>query len=369
MSNRSVARKAGDEKSGQRGRSPVVRKAVRHPTSKRRPVLTAAEPATAPEAPSAMTRPFDLLTDVMDQVRLEGTMYFRTVCNGAYGIRIERKARTPFYAIQEGEAEIRLLDRDEVHHASAGDLILLPNAAAHIIGSGAENQVLDLHDWMALHPMDAQGTVYALRGNGPITRVTGGFFDIDTLRIHPLMHALPPVIHLKGTDAAVQRWLAPTLEFIHAELDAGMQGAQTVLRRMADVLFIQAVRAYALQHGCAASWLRGLSDRRIGQALTLLHSRYAEPWTVDSLAREVGMSRTLLAVQFKDLVGESPISYLTRWRITRAANRLRSERVSLERVAESVGYTSDAVFSKAFRQITGIAPGRYRREQATVTAA
>jgi transcriptional regulator GlxA family with amidase domain len=145
-----------------------------------------------------------------------------------------------------------------------------------------------------------------------------------------------------------------------------MQGAQTVLRRMADVLFIQAVRAYALQHGCAASWLRGLSDRRIGQALTLLHSRYAEPWTVDSLAREVGMSRTLLAVQFKELVGESPISYLTRWRITRAANRLRSERVSLERVAESVGYTSDAVFSKAFRRITGIAPGRYRREQSTV---
>jgi AraC-like DNA-binding protein len=315
------------------------------------------------EATSTM-RSFDLLTDVMDQVRLEGTIYFRTVCNGAYGIRIAQRARTPFYAIQEGEGEIRLLGSGEVYHAVAGDLVLLPNAAPHVIGSGADVPVLDLEDWKALHPRDAQGTVYALRGNGPITRVTGGFFDIDTLRINPLMQALPPVIHLKGSDAAVQRWLAPTLEFIHAELDAGMQGAQTVLRRMADVLFIQAVRAYALQHGCAASWLRGLSDRRIGQALMLLHARYAEPWTLEALAHEVGMSRTLLAVQFKELVGESPISYLTRWRVMRAANRLRSERVSLDRVAESVGYTSDAVFSKAFRRITGVAPGRFRREQA-----
>ena len=98
------------------------------------------------------------------------------------------------------------------------------------------------------------------------------------------------------------------------------------MRRMADVLFIQAVRAYAAQNGCVAGWLRALSDRRIGQALMTLHARYAEPWTLESLAREVGMSRTLLAVQFKELVGESPISYLTRWRIMRAANRLRSER-------------------------------------------
>lgn len=324
---------------------------------------------TPPPDAAQARRPFDLLTDVMDQVHLEGTIYFRTVCNGAYGIRIARRARTPFYALQEGAAELRLLDSNEVFHVGAGDLVLLPNGAPHVIGSGGDAPVLDLHDWMALHPMDAQGTVYALRGNGPVNRVTGGFFDIDTLRVNPLMRALPPVIHLKASDAAVQRWLAPTLDFIHAEMDAGMQGAQTVLRRMADVLFIQAVRAYAAQNGCVAGWLRGLSDRRIGQALMTLHARYAEPWTLESLAREVGMSRTLLAVQFKELVGESPISYLTRWRVMRAANRLRNERVSLDRVAESVGYTSDAVFSKAFRRITGVAPGRFRREHVVAASA
>lgn len=133
-----------------------------------------------------------------------------------------------------------------------------------------------------------------------------------------------------------------------------------MLRRMADVLFIQAVPAYAAQHACATSWLRGLSDARVGKALALLHDRYAEPWTLDSLAREVGTSRTALAVRFKELVGEAPMAYLTRWRVTRAANRMRSERINLSRLAESVGYNSDAVFSKAFRRITGQSPGRYR---------
>jgi transcriptional regulator GlxA family with amidase domain len=98
----------------------------------------------------------------------------------------------------------------------------------------------------------------------------------------------------------------------------------------------------------------------VGKALALLDDRYAEPCTLDSLAREVGTSRTTLAVRFKELVGEAPMAHLTRWRVTRAANRMRSERINLSRLAESVGYNSDAVLSKAFWRITGQSPGRYR---------
>ena len=257
MSNRSTTTVARSKTQSKRPPRVAAKTSVRSarstPVAKR--TTKAEAPAPVPEQGVQPQRPFDLLTDVMDQVRLESTVYFRTVCNGAYGIRIAKRERTPFYAIQEGEAEIRL-DSGKIYHASAGDLLLLPNAAPHVIGSGTDVPVLDLQDWIALHPMDRTGTVLALRGNGPITRVTGGFFDIDALRINPLFGALPEVIHLKATDAGVQRWLTPTIDFIHAELDAGMQGAQTVLRRMADVLFIQAVRAYAAQHTCPASWLR-----------------------------------------------------------------------------------------------------------------
>jgi AraC-like DNA-binding protein len=308
------------------------------------------------------SRNFDVLTDVMDQVRLDGTVYFRTVCNGAYAIEIARPGRTPFYAVQEGGCERRVLPTGETLVATAGDFLLLPNAAPHVIGSDGAAPVLTLDQWILRHPMDDKGRVFALSGNGPLTLVTGGFFNTEPVRINPLLEALPPVIHLRGSDPAVQRWLTPTLDFIHSELDHGHQGAQTVLRRLADVLFIQAVRAYAAQSGTAASWLRGLADRRVARALSLMHSRFAQPWTLETLAHDVGMSRTLLAVQFKALVGESPMSYLTRWRITRAANQLRTERASLSQVAESVGYKSDAVFAKAFRRVTGVAPGQYRRE-------
>jgi len=169
------------------------------------------------------------------------------------------------------------------------------------------------------------------------------------------------VIHLRGADARVRRWLAPTLRLVESEIAAGSLGARTVLRRLADVLFIQAVRLHADDSNEAAGWLRGLADARVGRALTLLHERYGEPWTLESLAREVGTSRTLLAVRFRELVGEPPMAYLTRWRITRAANLLHGARQPLARVAEQVGYQSDAVFSKAFRRVTGHTPRAWRQ--------
>jgi AraC-like DNA-binding protein len=104
-----------------------------------------------------------------------------------------------------------------------------------------------------------------------------------------------------------------------------------------------------------------LTDARIGRALGAIHERYAVAWNLDALAREAGMSRTAFAVTFRALVGESPMAYLQRWRVLRAANALRTGGLSLTRAAESVGYQSDVVFAKAFKRVTGESPGRYRR--------
>jgi AraC-like DNA-binding protein len=308
------------------------------------------------------TAPYDLLTDVMEQIRLEATVYFVLESRSPCAISIARPGRSPFYAVTAGTCT--LVHGRKVYQLRDGDFVLIPSGAPHVMRGATDAPIVELDEWMRLHPKNESGYI-RIDGPAPPLCITGGFFSFAALKANPMFDVLPPVIHLRGDDPHVQEWLQPTLRFIHAEIACGHQGSQTVLRRMADVLFIQAVRAYAAQHACAASWLRGLSDARVSKALSLLHERYAEPWSLDSLAREIGTSRTVLAVRFKELVGEAPMTYLARWRITRAANQMRQERISLSRLAESVGYGSDAVFSKAFRRITGQSPGQYRRAAAS----
>ncbi len=333
-----------------------------------KPAVPGRQVSSRPPAAAASrdAAPFDLLTDVMEQVRLEGTVYFGAELHAPWGIAVVRQGRAPFYAITEGRCEIQVGSRGAVRQVQAGDFVLLPNAAPHVVRSGAGAMVVPFDDWLQTHPMDRRGDTRH-SGPGAVTRATGGFFSVDPLRTNPLFGALPRVIHLRGSSPHVQQWLEPTLRLVNAELASELQGARTVLRRLADVLFIQAVRAYAKGQRGAAGWLRGLGDPHVGRALMLLHERYAEPWTLEALAQAVGTSRTGLAVRFKALVGEAPMAYLTRWRITRAANLLREQRGSLARVAERVGYQSDTVFAKAFRRVTGHSPGRYRRQLAVAT--
>ncbi len=305
--------------------------------------------------------PFDLLTDVMEQVRLEGTVYFQAELRSPWGLSIAREGRSPFYAVTQGRCELRVRGIRSPWIVTAGDFVLIPHGAAHTVRSEAGVPLVDFNDFFASHPMDERGCVHHA-GPGELTRVTGGFFSAGSLRFNPLFAALPPVIHLKGDSPQVQNWLAPTLRFINAEIEQPSQGSRTVLRRLADVLFIQAVRAVlAAAPADASGWLRGLSDARVARALALIHESYAEPWTMESLARAAGMSRTLLAVRFRNLVGDPPMTYLERWRVTRAANLLRSTDQPIARVAEAVGYASDPVFAKAFKRVTGQPPGRYRR--------
>ncbi len=315
-----------------------------------------------PRQPAALppALPFDVLTDVMEQVRLEGTVYFSAELRAPWGISIVRSGRAPFYAVTAGECELQVGRRGAVRRVRAGDFVLLPNAAPHVVRSGKDALVVPFDNWLQAHPLDRRGGTRH-GGPGATTRVTGGFFSVDPLRINPLFDALPPLIHLRGDDPRVRQALAPTLRLVEEEIAAGGLGAHTVLRRLADVLFIQAVRLHADGERGAAGWLRGLADPRVGRALALLHERHAEPWTLDSLARAVGTSRTLLAVRFRELVGEPPMAYLTRWRITRAANLLHGARQPLARIAEQVGYQSDAVFSRAFRRVTGQSPRDWRR--------
>ena len=137
-----------------------------------------------------------------------------------------------------------------------------------------------------------------------------------------------------------------------------------VVSRLVDVLFVQALRTFIMNGSCKESGLRALGDPRIGKALQLVHERPAEPWTVEGLARAIGLSRSAFAARFSELVGEPPLEYVSRWRMTKAAELLRESDLSVLEVAERAGYGSEAAFGRAFKRHEGTAPARYRRQQA-----
>ena len=214
------------------------------------------------------------------------------------------------------------------------------------------------------------GGIFHYGGGGALTTIIGGCFAVEDAEPVRLISALPAVIHVKGDRGTPVQWLEASLHFVASEMAAGQPGAQTVVSRLADILFVHAVRAYLAESGQdAKGWLRGLLDPQIGHALALIHQRPEAPWTVQSLATAVGMSRSAFASRFSELVEEPPLAYLTRWRMHKASRLLAGGTSGIGEVASRVGYEAEAAFSKAFKRWVGHAPGAYRRRRQDVALA
>jgi AraC-like DNA-binding protein len=180
------------------------------------------------------------------------------------------------------------------------------------------------------------------------------------------MSLLPPVVHIR-VDHDRSRLLQATLQLIAAESADRALGADLVIARLADVLFVQALRAWYASDGWrTAGWLAALADPHLGPSLKAMHADVSHAWTLESLASEAGLSRSAFALRFKTVVGETPLGYLTRWRMFRAKGLLHRSDLGLQAIADRLGYETDASFSRAFKRSEGMAPGDYRRRSASV---
>jgi AraC-like DNA-binding protein len=179
---------------------------------------------------------------------------------------------------------------------------------------------------------------------------------------HPLIAVLPPLICIKGQEGRPLEWLDLTLRFLASETRRPRAGSDSMVTRLTELLFVQIVRAWIEEqpegHG---GWLGALRDGRIARVLGLMHGEPGRAWSVPTLARAAGMSRATLARRFTSLVGEAPLTYLSRWRMHVAAGLLRSHSLSVAEAAARVGYQSEAAFSRVFRKVVGVAPAAYRR--------
>jgi AraC-like DNA-binding protein len=301
----------------------------------------------------------DVLTDVLETLRARAACYARVAASGSFGFTLAPSVDARFYVALEGSACVSV--DGEIIALEAGELVLLPHGTAHSVHDRPETAATPLAELLAGCSGRAPAALELGSGGARAVLVCGSIV-LDDGAHHPLLPVLPKVIALRARDGHAAAWLAPTLSFLAAEAGTELPGARTVVSRLADILFIQVVRAHL---GSApeqvSGWLGALRDPQIGSALGCMHEDPAHPWTVEALAQRVAMSRSTFAARFAEIVGEPPLHYLTRWRMQKARSLLREGRVPLSEVAARVGYDSEAAFSKAFKRAVGEAPGAYRR--------
>jgi AraC-like DNA-binding protein len=303
----------------------------------------------------------DLLSDVLGSVRFRSTLLCRSELTAPWGFAVLGRDFATFHVVLEGAAFLEVDGLPRRIRLTEGDLIVLPHGSAHVVRDSRTTPATRLEELIAGGGLDVRGTLHTGGGGARSVLVCGGFYFEDRAT-NPLLASLPPLIHLRGRRQGVSSWVRITLDFLGRESEAGRPGADAVVTRLADILFIEALRAHsssaqAKQSGFAVA----LRDPRIGRSLALVHRRPQVDWTLARLAREAGMSRTAFSVRFHELVGQPPLKYATRCRMDRGAALLRSTEAPIARVAEQVGYDSEVGFGRAFKRHTGLSPAAYRR--------
>ena len=315
----------------------------------------------------------DLIETVLEGLQLESTVFCRMELTGTWGFAKPALQGAPFHVILSGEAWLRLPTQSKPTLLRAGDMVILPGGDAHDIMSAPGSPLISFKALLAaqgVHPWSPGVRIKPTRrklgvGEGPATHLVAGVFGFNDRRENPLLAALPRLFHLRAEETAAtvgESWLPSTVAFLGAEVGSGQPGAGAVAARLADVLFIQAVRAYlASAEPKDPGWLRGIVDPQLGRVLTRIHAGAEKPWTVATLAQAAGMSRSRFAARFQAVIGQTPLDYLTRWRMYVAAGRLSDGRVGLAELAQQAGYRSEVAFSKAFKRWAGCSPAEFKR--------
>ena len=267
-----------------------------------------------------------------------------------------------YHYVVEGELRIRVDGEDgEDLVVRAGDVVLLPRNDLHLVGSDLSLPPVAGSD-IIQPPKD--GGLFSIHhgGKGKRTRMICGYLGCDDAVDNPVISTLPSLLKLDAEQGGAAEWIRSTFQYAADEVAAGRPGSETVLAKLSELLFIEAVRRYAeaLPQG-QTGWLAGLRDPHVARALALLHHDITRPWNVDDLSREVGLSRSALADRFIKLIGVPPMHYIASWRMQVATQKLRNTSASLAQVADLVGYGSEAAFSRAFKKAFGTAPAAWRR--------
>lgn len=305
----------------------------------------------------------DVLSDVMQTLRFKGRLVCRVELTAPWGLfAIPHADTAQFHVVEKGGGWLSLPGFDQDVALEAGDFILVSNIEQLILRDAPTTELVPFGQITS----SESKRIIRYGGDGPLTSLLCGAFQPDTrMIIQPFLKLLPPLIHVKGNDGNAPASLATILAQIGSEYDTEAPGTETLRAHLIAALFVYVMRDWIQQTpNQPKGWLAGLHDPLIAGALQAIHQAPQQAWTIEALAQQVGLSRSAFAERFRSVVGDPPLTYLARWRMQLAIGLLRDPHQSLTVIAQRVGYESVYSFSKAFKKLTGISPGRFRDQQA-----
>lgn len=302
----------------------------------------------------------DALSDVLALLKPRSYRFRGFEAGGEWAIRFPVQDGIKYYAVIAGTCWLAVDGVADPIQLKSGDCFLLPLPRSFRIASDLG---LDPSDAVAIFSQPTNGGAALLNGGGSVSGL-GGFFTLAGNHAELLLGVLPPIVHIRrDSDKQALRW---AMERMREELREPRPGSFLILQNLANLMLIEALRAHlAASSTAGVGWLFALADKQIGAAINAIHGNPAQRWNLRSLADRAGMSRSIFATRFKATVGVSPITYLTRWRMLLAGQRLLDGGDAISTIALSLGYDSDSAFSTAFKRFMKASPRHYRRLRAT----
>jgi AraC family transcriptional regulator, alkane utilization regulator len=305
----------------------------------------------------------DALSEVLRLARLAANVTLDATAHEPWCVSVSAsEALMRAHIVVDGECDVKTPEREAT--LRAGDFMLLPRGDAHLIGSAFDAPAVALSS-LVKPPVGGELAPVRIGGRGRATRWISLSLTCERHLAQPLIEALPRIVVVDMTGAAPLEWLTDAMGLVLSASEAPFLGASATRARLAELVVVEALARFIQATPGGTGWLAGLNDRYVGRALALVHGRPSEPWTVEKLGRQVGLSRSALADRFSDVMGEPIFAFLTRWRLQLAAEYLITTTRSIESIARTAGYESGGAFSRAFKHAFGKAPSIWRRRRRT----
>lgn len=300
----------------------------------------------------------DVVSDVLEKVKLSSTVYFKSKFSTPWGMDVPKGPFAQFHMVTQGQCVLKTEGRS--FELFAGDIVVFPLGASHWLA-----------DFEASKRKKGQDVVQAIlsgkslfEGNHVTTTLVCGHFDFDRTMDHPFIKELPELIYISDAEKREFLWLERISDLVIQEAGKEQAGSHLIVNKLGEILFIHTLRAYIQKSKGEKGFIAALQDERIGKVLKAIHASPEKDWQLVSLARIAGMSRTSFSNRFKNLLGNTPLNYITLWRMLRAMELLAESNKPVGEIAHDVGYQSEAAFNRVFKKRIALTPLKFRQSHA-----